>query len=95
MVSFLLRATRWVVSVMIALHVKLLRIQALGADKVVAKAAKNVAIAERGEDHAREALAIAKVNVREFNDKLVDARVRQESIRIACDAECQHYGHSL
>lgn len=95
MTSLLLRATRFLVSAIVSLHVILLRFTTTLADRKVAKVSTRVATAQSGVEFAREALSYAKLSVREFKDQYIAAQNDAKNTRIAADAECKFFGRSL
>lgn len=93
--STILRVTRWLVSLIVSLHVLLLRYTTVAADRKVAKQKGKVEQAERGVEFARQALSYARLSVREFKDAHAECCNNAKATRIAADAECKFYGRSL
>jgi predicted secreted acid phosphatase len=93
--TYILRATRALVALIVSAHVLLLRLTTTFADKKVAKAHGRVATAQSGVEFAYQALDYAKLSVREFKDAKRIAENDAKNIRIAADAECKFYGRSL
>ena len=93
--NILLRGTRALVSLIVSLHVLLLRYTTVVADRKVAKASKRVATAQGGVEFARQALNYAKLSVREFKDAQTAATNDARVTRVAADAECRFYGRDL
>jgi hypothetical protein len=95
MTKFLLRATRFLVSSIVSLHVLLLRFTTVLADRKVASHGKKVEAAVAGVDFARQALQYAKLSVREFKDKHIAVQNDAKQTRIAADAEAKFLGRDL
>ena len=95
MTSLLLRGTRALVSLIVSLHVLLLRFTTVLADRKVAKYDKRVRQAQNDVEFARQALSHAKLSVREFRDQHIIAQNEARNTRIAADAECKFFGRSL
>ena len=95
MTSLLLRGTRALVSLIVSLHVLLLRFTTVLADRKVAKHGKRVRQAQNGVEFARQALQYARLSVREFKDQHIAATNDARNTRVAADAECKFFGRSL
>lgn len=95
MTSLLLRGTRALVSLIVSLHVLLLRFTTVLADRKVAKQDKRVRQAQNGVEFARQALQYARLSVREFKDQHIIAQNEARNTRVAADAECKFFGRSL
>jgi len=95
MTKFLLRATRAAVSLIVSLHVLLLRFTTTLADRKVVKHVKRVETAQNGVAFARQALNYAKLSVREFKDQHRIAINDAAQTRVAADAEAKFLGRSL
>lgn len=95
MTSTLLRGTRALVSLIVSIHVLLLRFTTTLADRKVAKVSKRVENAQNGVEFARQALTYAKLSVREFKDQHIAVQNDAKNTRIAADAECKFFGRSL
>lgn len=95
MTSILLRGTRGLVSLIVSLHVLLLRLTTTLADRRVAKHDSRVRTAQKGVEFAQQALRYARLSVREFRDEHAKATVNARNIRLGADAEARFYGRSL
>lgn len=95
MTYILLRGTRALVSLIVSIHVLLLRFTTTVADRKVAKVSKRVETAQNGVEFARQALQYAKLSVREFKDQHIIAQNEARNTRVAADAECKFFGRSL
>jgi hypothetical protein len=95
MTFYLLRGTRALVSLIVSIHVLLLRFTTTLADRKVAKVSKRVETAQNGVEFARQALQYAKLSVREFKDQHIAVQNDAKNTRIAADAECKFFGRSL
>lgn len=91
----LLRVTRYLVSLLISLHIVTLRGTVRVADRKCASRAKRIAVAQSGLDAARRMVEYAKVTVREFKDSHIIAVNNAKNTRIAADAEAKFHGRSL
>jgi len=93
--KYILQATRWLVALIVSMHVVCLRSHCKLADRKVAKSIKNV-------DYARALLAASQDTVRvvrsQLRDSKVEATVVQReagNVRIAADAEAKFWGRDL
>jgi len=93
--KYILRATRWLVALIVSAHVACLRSHCKLADRKVAKSVKNV-------DYARALLAASQDTVRHVRQQLRSTKNDHiivikdaANVRIAADAEAKFWGRDL
>jgi multidrug resistance efflux pump len=93
--TYILRATRWLVALIISAHVSGLRANANLADRKAAKAGKRTEQARAGLRFAQDAVRYARINVREFRSAEAVAQAEARNCRVGCDAEARYLGREL
>jgi len=93
--KYLLRFTRFLVTLLVSLHTSALRLHARLSERQAAKAAKRVADAKEGVIRAQEMVKYARLNVSEYKVQETAIANNARDCRIAADAECRFYGRTL
>lgn len=91
----LLRATRWLVALIVSAHVALLRCTAAISEGKARKACQRTDQARAGLRFAQDAVRYARVNVAEFREAEIRAQADARNTKVAAEAECKYWGREL
>lgn len=93
--NILLRSTRWIVAAAITAHVGSLKRMAKSHENKLNAAIRRKDTAVVGLEGARQAVAVARVNVREMRNMEQQARAAHSNAVLAAQAEAKFFGRDL